>query len=86
MRGNGRAEVAEAMNEFQATDALCEKPVKLLRTMALQAWTFGFSCLLAVNRCGYLVPSSERSWNDICPIFCICVCLSVYYFSFDYLK
>lgn len=83
MRGKGRAEVAVAMNEFQATDALCEKPVKLLR-MALQAWTVGFSCLLAVNRCGYLVPSSERSRNDICPIFCICV--SVCYFCFDYLK
>lgn len=59
MRERGKAEVAMTMNEVQATDALFGKLIMLLRMMTLQARMFGFSCLLAVSRDEYLVPSSE---------------------------
>lgn len=59
MREKGKAEVAMTMNELQATDALFGKLVMLQRTMTLQTRMLRFSCLLAVSRDEYLVPSSE---------------------------
>lgn len=59
MRGQGKAKVAVTVNELQATGALFGKLVVLLGMMALQAWMFGFSCLLAISKDDCLVPSSE---------------------------
>lgn len=53
--------MAVTMKELQATDALFGKLIMLLRMMTLQAWVFGFFCLLAISRDEHLVPSSEES-------------------------
>ena len=65
MRGKGKADMAMTMNELQATDALFWKTSHITKNDDIAGQDIWLSCLLAVSRDEYLVPSSESPRNDI---------------------